>query len=210
MSEYPSISISTTFRVVGPASFIRKVGIPLYDEIDQVAESFEPYDGRFGQDIDAQARPHAEFLTIGGLATIGIFIGGWAAEKALDKAYTAILRPRIEKVFGDFFATSSTGKLYGVSLLIADKSKNFKILIASIGSNIDELTAADKLVPQVIEVALNFAQAMNFHRKVHTYVISDGQFNSTPHMFHTIQHAEEYVCNGRAQGRLPKYVRHDG
>lgn len=210
MSEYPGVSISSTFRIVGPANFIRRVGIPLYDEIDRSAELFEPYDGRIGQDIEARSRPQADFLQFGGLATIGIFIGGWAAKKALDEAYTIILRPKIEKVLGDFFATSSTGKLYGVSLLIADKSKNFKILIVSVGTNADELAAADELVPQAIEVALNFAQAMNFHRKVHTYVISDGRFNNTPHMFQTIEQAETYVCKGSAPGRSPRYVRHDG
>ncbi|MBB6367954.1 hypothetical protein FHR56_003119 [Xanthomonas sacchari] len=121
MQKDHHISIDASILVMGQGNFVRSVAIPLSEQMEEAARYFPPSD----IDDHFEIKPHSNlqaFVTdLGGVATVAVFISGWAAEKLLDEVYQSIIRPRAKKAIKEFLDKSKSEKYYSTAISAKNK-----------------------------------------------------------------------------------------
>ncbi|WP_407472353.1 hypothetical protein ABFU52_00675 [Xanthomonas campestris pv. campestris] len=172
MSNDHQISIEPSILVLGQSSFVRLVAIPLSEQLEEMVLDFRQPGSDDHFEIRARSNPQAFLTELGGVATVGVFLGGWAAKKLLDEIYDATIRPRVKKVVEDFFNKSSGGKLYSTAISAKSKSDRNTILVLSIGRNTEEIEACNDLVAAAFQLGLDQIKA-HPDGTVRSYIIED-------------------------------------
>jgi len=178
-----SVTVSESLISFGPSHFLRGVVIPLAEDVERIAKD-HPVEGDDAEwSPGLSGNPQAGFTLLSGVVCVVAFIGSWAAKKALDELYTHKIGPLLRNALSAYFHSHATGKKYAVSLLVKNSSARTSIVIAAIGSSIEEIERSESLISSVLASALQRASQSGGASQVHLYTVEDGRSNIDPLVF---------------------------
>jgi len=204
MEDVPAI-LSEDVLALGPSSFLRDVVVPFSSEIEALAR-LQPASTTDAPKLEVHANPRAGILTLSGLVGAVAFVGGWGAKKALDELYEQKLRPILGRaVHASFGSPYATGKMYGVSLLITKVPERISILVAAVGTSVEEVSLSEKQIKPVATVAIERARQFAAAGEVHLYIIENGGSNTHPWVYRDLSAALQHL-NGMTPVKAPKLL----
>jgi len=193
MEDQEVVSVSTSVLLMGQGHFIREVAAPLSEALEEIALEHPT------SQEEQEWRPRfltgyqASLTELSGLAGVVLFIGSWAATKALDELYDRTLKPTINKVLGDFFGHRDSDKKYGATLVINNLQEKVSILVVIVGRDIQEIETGERQVSSVIACALETARLVAKPETVHLYLIESGQVNDHPWVYDNLEQAMRHM-----------------
>lgn len=184
-----NISISDQLVAFGDSAFIRNSVMPCSEKIQALSKRFPPTASDGSWQHGMVARPRADFGAIEGVVIATVFVGQWAAKKALDAAWDHVW-PAVRSAISE----PVPGKKYALSVHMRNSRTGKSILIAVVGGSEEEITKSEHLISTVLADAYRKAdQSLVELTKVHLYVIENGQVNPEPIRLMTFQAACEYL-----------------
>ncbi|HQX65148.1 MAG: hypothetical protein WAU20_00820 [Dokdonella sp.] len=195
MEDHQEVSVSENLLLIGQAHFIRSVAIPLHEALEDLTRSFPASAEEEAWEPELPQGLYANFTALSGLAGIVLFIGGWAAKKTLDELYETTIKAKVRKVLEDFFRSDTSGKKYGVSLLINKVPERISIVVATVGQDIAEIELGQRQVSSVIARAMDTARKMAVPNTVHLYMIEAGNVNDHPWIYRSLAEAMGHMSN---------------
>lgn len=139
------VEISENILCGGNADFIRKVGIPVNEAVSVIAKEYPVSEERA---IELDTRPQGHLSELAGIIGICSFVGSWFATKALDEVYAHKISPLIKRLLRNYIREPS-GRMYGLTISCFNREKDVHLLIACVGSTVDEIESAEKNIGKV-------------------------------------------------------------
>jgi hypothetical protein len=193
MEAHRDVSVSENLLLIGQAHFVRKVAIPLHEALEDLARAYPASPEEEAWEPELPHGLYASFTALSGLAGIVLFIGGWGAKKALDELYDSTIKTKVRKALGGFFQSDSSGKTYGVSLLINKLPERISIVVATVGKDMGEIELGQRQVSSVIARAMDVASKIAAPNTVHLYLIEAGTVNDHPWIYSSLTEAMRHM-----------------
>jgi hypothetical protein len=203
-----SATVSENLISFGPSHFLRAVVIPLANDIEGIAKDHPVRGDDAVWSPGLSGKPQAGMTLLAGFVGVVAFVGSWAAKKALDELYIHKLSPLIRTALSAYLQSSTTGKKYAVSLLVNNSAARISILIAAVGSSIEEIEISETLIGPVLSGAVRRASQSAGPNQVHLYTIENGYANVDPFVFSDISGAMSYL-SGMSAAKHPRLLAND-
>lgn len=206
MDDNVEIAVSTSVIVFGQRHFIERVVIPLSEALEEISREHPASPEERAWRPELPTGYYASFTGIAGIVGTVVFVRSWLGKKVLDEIYDRAIKPKLNKVLGDFFDSDESEKKYGATLVINNLPLKVSILIVVVGKDLSEIEVGEKQVSSVISTALDTAQKIAKPNTVHLYLIESGQVNSHPWIYDNLEQAMRHM-NKMSAARPPKSVR---
>lgn len=172
------------FVFTGNSQFLKKNALPAMEELGTCQLLLTPED--YELETTSEVSINAVATDVPGWLIPMLFVGSWAATKALDELYDFVL-PVLRKHLS--VASKNQDKLYALSFLLNKAPENVSILVVAVGTSAEHLSSSELLVRDVVPSALEYAKQLGKAGEVHLYTIENGKADVRPQTFNSIQSA---------------------
>jgi hypothetical protein len=179
------MEISFTTIAKGNSQFIRDVGVPLAESVEECF--FASGVGRMETWPDEEVlwldrRPKGEGTLIAGLFGVLCFLASWASSKLLDELYEAKVQPVIRaklKSLAKPAEKSSKAFLIGVWL------EDARVLVVALGpgKTIEDIASSLGEVPEILRLGIEYAASSGSTGEVHMYRVEGRVVQSHPRRY---------------------------
>jgi len=184
--------------IAGDASFIRAVGIPLDEALEEDLRdngSLRNSDD-LNEVLAVDERPRNDFGSFSGIIGVVLFLTGWVTKKILDDVYTIKFQPTVKRILGqsDEQLTSFNArkkKMYQMGIWY-DEQQAY-ILVGIVGNSFKDILNDHDLLPVVHMNAVSWIIKNGRGKSIHLYLLENGKMNITPLLFDKLVDMHRYI-----------------